>query len=196
MRLWTIQPIEVYEQLKINGVFHADPKRSDLLAFSGFQRAYEWLVNQMETIVGPKPGDVKSPIWAWHTWDWNHRKPDLRRSEFNMFYGDMVCMELEISDDRVLLSDEEYWHHVLSDTYISSELTEDEYDEESVWYDQLPNHEQEQLKRESWKKIFDVVPFDNGWFWKGRYVQATFWELKLDQVMDVRHFKGRAKVDK
>ena len=25
------------------------------------------------------------------------------------------------------------------------------------------------------------------------YVQATFWELRLDQVVTVRHFKGRLK---
>lgn len=126
----------------------------------------------------------------------DHRKPDLRRSEFNMFHGNMVCIELEAPDDEVLLSDEEYWHHVLNNSYISSALTEDEYDEESEWYDQLSQNEQERLKRESWGEIFDVEPLDNGWYYKGRYVQATFWELRLDQVMNVRYFKGRTKANR
>lgn len=70
MRLWTIQPVEVYEQLKINGIFHADPDQSGLLEFPDFQRSYEWMMSQMESSIEFKPKNVKCPIWAWHTWDW------------------------------------------------------------------------------------------------------------------------------
>ena len=48
------------------------------------------------------------------------------------------------------------------------------------------------MKQKSWEKIFDVFPpFKNEWKNQGKYIQATFWELRLDQVVAVRHFKGR-----
>jgi len=41
-------------------------------------------------------------------------------------------------------------------------------------------------------KDFDVFPpFENEWENHGKYIQATFWELRLEQVVAVRHFKGR-----
>jgi hypothetical protein len=36
-------------------------------------------------------------------------------------------------------------------------------------------------------------PRENEWDAHGKYVQATFWELRLDQVIEVRYFKGRAQ---
>ena len=45
------------------------------------------------------------------------------------------------------------------------------------------------VKRKSWERIFDKDDADNDW----KFVQATFWELRLEQVKSVRKFTGQGK---
>ena len=176
MRLWTFQPKEVYDILIKKGIFTCDPLKSTMIEFEDFKRAYEWLTAQMVKRIGSPPAGVSFPIWAWHTTYWKHQKPDLRRSEFRNYSKPMVCLEIEKPDKDVLLSDEENWHLVLNDSYIA-DSEED--------FDNFYNHPSEIEKELSWEKIFDVSPFENGWSRKGMFVQATFWELSLSEVVRV-----------
>ena len=52
MRLWTIQPEEVWDILREKGVYRCDPDKCELLKIDElnpkFGPAYNWLVNQME----------------------------------------------------------------------------------------------------------------------------------------------------
>ncbi len=58
---------------------------------------------------------------------------------------------------------------------------------ENEWFDNLSTIEQDAVKRESWRKIFDInPPIDTEWNKIGRYVQATFWEFRLEQVVRVQ----------
>jgi hypothetical protein len=92
----------------------------------------------------------------------------------------------------VLLSDEEAWHAVLNDSYHGNSTNEQEFDAEWEWFESLPPDEQDRIKRKSWGKIFIVSPpFENDWERRGKYIQATFWELRLDQIIAIRNFKGR-----
>lgn len=192
MRLWTIQPKELYERLKTDKVVHCDSALSEHIAEWGFGPAYDWLAVQMKRRVGQPPEGVIYPIWAWHTLDWKHRKPDLRCTEFRAYRGDQVCLELEIADKMVLLSDEELWHYVLNDWYYGDCTNEREMEKEDAWFDSLSPEKQTTVKVKSWEKIFNVSPpYESAWEYRGRYVQATFWELRLDQVVAVRNFKGR-----
>ena len=193
MIVWTIQPLTVYQQLLKDGYFRCDPKRSVLLHELGFRKAYDWMNRQMEKRIGRKPDGVKYPIWAWHTMDWLHTKPDLRRREFRYENEDMVCIELSVPDGEILLSDEENWHFVLNDSYFNCARNDREYDEAEEMYEALTKTERQQLKEESWERIFDVEPFENDCYLKGRYIQATFWEIKVEQIVSVRTFKGRRK---
>ena len=52
MRLWTIQPKEIYEILKQDGVFHCDPSRSTCLTEMNFGHGTRWT------------GNIKSQIYA------------------------------------------------------------------------------------------------------------------------------------
>jgi len=192
MKLWTIQPLCVYEKLLEQGNLHCDP---DCDGFWGnvskeFMSAYNWLVGQMEARVGPSPMGVRYPFWAWALIDGVSKKPDLRRVEFNGFVGEHVILELEIPEADVLLSDEENWHYVLGNWYLHDvHGSEGEWEEADAWFDNLPPDEQESVRRKSWEKIFDKDAPDNDW----EFVQACFWELRLDQVKGVRKFFGRGK---
>lgn len=189
MRLWTIQPKALYEKLQSEKVLHCVPEQSELITAFGFGPAYNWMAEQMCKCIGQPPQGVQYPIWAWHTVEWKHAKPDLRRSEFRSYKTPQVCLEVEISDEDVLLSNEDMWPIVLNDGYYGDACSDEEYEAEGKWFDSLPAQEQTAVKRQSWKKIFDVFPArETSWDCHGKYVQATFWELRLEQVKAVRHF--------
>ena len=61
---------------------------------------------------------------------------------------------------------------------------------EYEWFDSLSDEEKEIVKRKSWEQIFDVIHEDGT---TTMYIQATFWELRLEYVKNVRFFKGRLR---
>lgn len=192
MKLWTIQPVTVYQHLIIEGVFRCTPSMSICITEMDFSSAYDWMAEQMRARIGEPPPGVQYPIWAWHTLSWEHKQPDLRRIEFRGYKKPMVCLEIEIPDSHVLLSDEEAWHSILNDGYLGCSKNEAEYEAEAAWFDSLPEEQQAKVKRKSWERIFDIdPPVDNGWDRIGMYIQATFWELRLEQVKKVRRFSSK-----
>lgn len=193
MILWTIQPIEVWEELNRKGYYICNAKKSENLIddVCNFKLAYDWLVRDMETKIGKRPIDVLYPIWAWHTRNWKHKKPDLRESGYDAKGVKSVCIEIEIPDNQVLLSDFDAWHFVLNHSWLDNSTSEEEYDKNQIWFDSLSYKEQEILKEKSWQGIYDIRPFENDWFQRGRYIQATFWKLELSQVQKVQFFVAR-----
>lgn len=186
MRLWTVQPDEVYALISDNGVYHCDSEKTECIKYLGFTAPYQWLSEQMTKRVGPPPDGVDFPVWAWHTMKWEHKRPDMRRSEFRSEKRPFVLMEIEIPDKDVLLSDEELWHFVLNDSYLSDAENETDFEEDWDRFDLLSEEEQQKEKESSWERIFAVSPpIDNGWNKVGRFIQATFWELRKEQVIRI-----------
>ncbi len=185
MRLWTIQSEEVYEQISSEGIYHCGGS-GELPMFGA---PYRWMAEQMAARIGPPPDGAVFPIWAWHTMYWEHRRPDMRRMEFRRQSRPFALMEIEIPDRDVLLSDEESWHFVLGDNYFCDAANETEFDAACRRYDSLPEAAQRAVKERSWEKIFTVFPqTDNGWRRIGCFIQATFWELRGEQLVKVWHY--------
>lgn len=44
------------------------------------------------------------------------------------------------------------------------------------------------MKERNWERVFDLTPVDNEWVVRGDSIQATFWELRKDQIRSVRMF--------
>lgn len=192
MRLWTIQPPEVHELIETKGVYHCDPDKSNFMDMVAFQKAYDWMVEQMILLVGPPPKpSIEYPIWAWHTHNWKQQKPDLRCAGLAKAKTTQVLMEVEIPDDQVLLSDHGKWHFVLNDWWLSSAQSSEEDDELHMWLETLSPPQQTIVRRASWSRIFDIHPMKSDWQTWGQYIQATFWELRKDQVISSRFFVAR-----
>lgn len=192
MILWTIQPLSLYKKLQEHSILHCDPSKEGFwgLEFKEFRDAYDWLADQMKIRISLPPKGVQYPFWAWALIDGVSKKPDLRRTEFNNYVGENVVLELEIPDNDVLLSDEENWHYVLNNFYLHDVNDGgDKWEETEAWFDGLPPSDRDSVRRKSWKRIFEKGDADNNW----KFVQATFWELHMDQVRSVRKFTGRGK---
>ena len=102
MFLSTIQPIVVWKEIETKGVYRADEAQIEMLP--DFEHAYRWLVEQMEIKIGPRPEGVTWPVWAWYMHRNRKGRLDLRREE-NWCDEPSVCIECEIPDDQVVLSD-------------------------------------------------------------------------------------------
>ena len=136
MILWTIQPIEIWKMIQEAGVYRCNPKQSSMPE-PEFVEKYEWLIRQMKKRIGPPPGEVTYPVWAWYKQNSKHKKPDLRseRRGYGPGDDDYVCIEFEIPDDQVLLSDFDVWHIILNNGLISE--TEEEDERQEKYYESL-----------------------------------------------------------
>lgn len=139
-----MQPYEVYQQLKSQGYFFSDPNKSRLLEYEEFDKAYQWMIEQMKLKIGMPPKGVKTPIWAWYKRNYKHKRPDFR---WVRDFDDEVCIEFEIPDDEVLLSDFMAWHFVLGDFCYSQIDDEKESKRFDDWFDSLPISEQKKLRK-------------------------------------------------
>lgn len=193
MRLWTIQPFIVLDILEQYGVFTA---REDLIAFPEFTTEYDWLCEHLEQ-KDKRPASVKYPVWAWHTFNGHHKKPDLRYNGHGQRGEKLACIELEIPDSKVLLSDFDLWHFVLNDYWIDPDVFLPDYNDEQSdandeKYNSLSAEQQQQVKLSSWETIFDVEQvMQSDWISRGKYIQAVFWELKMDYVKKVQIFTAK-----
>lgn len=194
MKLWTIQPVEVYNQLLEDGVYSPTPSKIPLGEF--FLPSYDWLCTFLDK-KSPRPYEGCYPVWAWKRMNNKEKKPDLRYSCYGAHGEKLVCMELEIEDNRVLCSDFELWHYPLNKWWLDPEVFTDEYNDEKSeerdnWFKSLSKEEQEMEREKSWLQIFDVDNvYNSDWIRRGYDVQAIFWELRLEDVKKVQFFTAR-----
>ena len=193
MRLWTFQPIKIWNLIQDTGAYRCDPSKGSMIE-PEFQEKYRWLCGKMTERIGSPPEGVELPVWAWYMQKGKHKKPDLRGERWVCGPSDVdyTCIELEIPDNQALLSDFDLWHSVLNNWLIS--YTEEEDNEIHKYYDTLSGDEQLEYMDKNWERIFDISFFENDWIHRGEWVQATFWELRKEMIRDVRFFKtGRLK---
>jgi hypothetical protein len=148
------------------------------------------MAQKMKEKIGPPPEGVTFPIWFWYKRDGHNKKPDLRkRREFGPKGAEMCLFEVEIPDEKVLLSDFMSWHSVLNGfhTY-STAKTEEAFDELDSWLQSLPAEVAQKEIEKSWDSIFDIEPFKNEFCEQGYWVQGTAWELKKEYVKTARLF--------
>ena len=192
MILWTSQEEAVYNELLKTGVYRCDLNLSPM---KDCRKQYDWLVRQMKQRIGPPPEQVTYPVWAIYQQSGKHRKPDLRRERWAVGCNGerFACLEIEIPDRDVLLSDFDAWCMLLSDFLISD--TEQEGCCLEAQYEALSPSEKRRMKEKNRERVFNLSPLNNGWSRRGYYIQANFWELRLEQVRDVRFFRAAAKFD-
>ena len=198
MRLWTIQGIKIYEQLKREGIAYCTkPEWGD---DELFVYAYQWMAKQMRQRIGEPPiKDIEYPMWAWYQYDSAKRnKPP--RSPLEVSEGLSAYMEIELPDNELLLSDFSAWHHVLN------QLPLDDYDaiskETHRMADAAGHHlqfaEYDKLLQEriekSWEAVFDLNRRDDvigKQHRRNRSIQATFWALKQENIVSVEFLERK-----
>lgn len=197
MRLYTVQPLEVLDILQSKGCFSCDSSLSEGGKCKEFRRAYNWIGTEMDKRKISHPERIELPLWAWHTRDWK-RNADISYNNYELGNtGEKyACIEFEIPDDQVLLSDYNAWHNVLNNTWYEDSTNEEEFEAMQTWFDSQDDETRRKLTVESWQKVFDVSPLKSNWLHRGRYIQATFWELRSDMIHNVKTFVCGSKENK
>lgn len=185
MNLWTIQPENVYQNILNTGYYRCDFEKINMKELAP---QYDWLTEQMRKRIGKAPKGVKYPVWAWYQWEGKRKKPDLRRERWgNGWKGErFACLEIDVPDDEVLLSDFDLWSIILLDGFISYSEEDDKALETK--YKMLSEESQKKMKYKNWEAVFDIAYFKNDWILKGESIQATFWELRKEQMRRVWMF--------
>ena len=137
----------------------------------------------------PPPSGVKYPVWAWYKQGGKRAKPDLRRERWGYGPGDeeYCCIEIDLPNEQVLLSDFDAWSIILNNGLLSESEEEDSLLDSQ--YDSMPSAQQQLFKRENWNRVFDLTPVHCDWIIRGEWIQATFWVLKKEDVRSVVFFR-------
>lgn len=199
--LWTLQHVEAYKTLEKNGVLYANEQH--LFCEDDMRYAYDWLTEQMKKRVGTPPDGVSYPIWAWYKWEGKRKRCDLRCGGYAKRGTPMVQMEIQIDSDRLLLSDFDRWVNVLNKAYIVEDESEwDRMDEEIErlgtdsyrLFTELVNDTRllplKEKIMDTWQTVFQLDTHMESWDspLDKRSVQATFWELRMEDVVKVENF--------
>ncbi|WP_373261913.1 DUF3841 domain-containing protein [Hungatella hathewayi] len=133
MRLWTFQPIQIYEKLKQEFVLYVDENKIKMFHFDDMddfisKNVYDYMVNQMKQSLSRQPMKAEYPWWAWYKTEGKNKEQDLSKQEFH-YAENMVCLELEIPKNQVLLSDEELWYCSLNNCPLILEEDDKKWDD-------------------------------------------------------------------
>ncbi|MBO4821545.1 MAG: DUF3841 domain-containing protein [Prevotella sp.] len=203
MRLWTIQGIEIYEQLKRDGIAYCTkPYWGDEPIF---MYAYQWMAKQMRQRIGEPPIDgIEYPIWAWYQYD-SAKKRKPPRSLDNIPEGMSAYMEIEVPDNEVLLSGFSVWHAVLNqcpiDDWKAIDKVEERLEKEAgrkLDYNEYPPQFRDRIEK-TWEEIFNLDRRDANIgrrHKRNRSIQATFWMLKQEYIVSVEILKREGDVIK
>lgn len=208
-KIYTIQPLCVYETLHQNGVYCARKELCDnLLEMQDISKqwdiAYAWMREQLVKKTGKSPASDIYPIWGWLPTKDSPMPQDLRLSFYKNWSstpGDFVVMELALPASEHLPSEFSAWHYALNGWYLNNEeeveLFEKHCQERDInlFSGSIENHPediQEKIKS-SWEACLDQKKLDvfedmSPYSW-----QTVFWEIRLKNIVSVRKFKTKGK---
>lgn len=201
MRLWTIQGIEIYEQLVKDGIAYCTkPVWGD---DDRFVYAYHWMAKQMRKRIGNPPiKDIEYPLWAWYQYD-SAKKNKPPKSPFDMTEGLSAYIEIEIPDNQVLLSDYSDWHVTLNQgparnwKKIWKKMDKQEkLTGRHLDFLEYPIDLRQEIE-DSWDEVFDLDARGKGIRLKrNRSIQATFWALYPENIISVEFYERNGDIVK
>ncbi len=197
MRLWTIQDIEIINDIEQNGYAYCNQEG---WMYENCHFAYDWLAEEMSRRIGPPPlPDIKLPLWAWQQYT-SSKKPRPPKSPalFDSEKTEQLFLEIDVPDSEVILSDFDLWGSVLNGwNIVYNKRLEKKIDsfvkDSGTGYNfiEYPDDIKSEIM-DSWDRIFDFSVKDK-WYMgrlrRNRVIQATFWLLKKEYIIDVSHIK-------
>lgn len=196
MIVWSIRSVSELKILETHGrFFTADQKVPD------FRRdSYAWMAARLGKQVA-RPPYINFPVWAWYQWRGpTHPRPDLRVSSHLPRGMEGALIKLDIPEHQLLLSDFQRWHAVLNRHYLPESRRDEERFERALRHSGVkpkwPYPEPFATEVEqSWERIFDLsMRMYRRNYWGPRdkvAIQAVFWEIRTENVIEVRRFHAR-----
>lgn len=198
IRVWTIQPLLVWERLQKAGSLLA--KLGE--AYGGDNDTavkeiahYRWLIAQLSNRQ-PRCFTGKPFWWAWT------QKPDLRSKRHCSLVGTkQVRIEVELSVDSLFVMPSWAWNHVVFNSFLAMNA-----DQARRWrrkvkgirmneYGEYPRSI-EGLIEKSWERLFDPkLPVRSWRRTEMRGQEAVFELLNVEDVRNATHFVGTNRIE-
>ena len=83
-------------------------------------------------------------------------------------------------------SDFDEWSLILLNGLLSN--SEEEGIKLENEYNSLSEKNKKAFIDKNWERVFEIVNLNNGWTLRGYMIQATFWELRKEDIRSVRFF--------
>lgn len=145
-----------------------------------FLNAYKWMSLQCSNRL--KNYNQEYPLWCWE----NKPSPKNVKVEYSK-NSKFYIVKFKIKKQNVLFSSFSAWHFVLNEWFFNEEEEDslyDIYNDVSFFHNKGDRILQEKLEK-SWHEIFNSRMND--------LRQGCFDSLKLDQVIEIREYKGNSK---
>ena len=200
IKLYTVQPLSVYDLLCQEGVFHSRPlahANSTLVDFDDnfrFALAYDWMIGSMIARGLSRPHPEVYPIWAYYHWyGTTMPKPDLRCLGMK-HWGHrqrLALLTLEIPEEGVLLSDYCRWYACLNYQYAGTVKACEAFERRCNRHHPKPSYSEPlpaPLHQElvaSWDLVLGIET-SRRMFRKPtatHIIQATLWEVRAQHVV-------------
>ena len=107
MKYYTVQNIKAWNKAKEDGYLTGNKD----YAIEEFQRYYQWMMKQMSKRLNNYNNEY--PVWLWLSLEHVHID--------SLLDDDYVLLEVEVSEDQVLLSNFDAWHIILNDGYFADD---------------------------------------------------------------------------
>lgn len=188
MKLITYQSKEALDILNMTGELKITDSSSmktyhffdDSFGVNRFKEGYDYIINRMNKYLKDKTDyeeGLIAPIWGWY------RYQDIK--ELNDDNKDLYRIELEIDDNKVLLSDFDMYENIViagvGFFYSSDKKREEMYQKEKL----------EGI--EVIYKLYDKMINKNHLRY-AKFIQATFWKLKKEYIVSITRVKGEEKI--
>ena len=163
------------------------------------------MAKQMRKRIGEPPVDgIEYPLWAWYQYDSEKRNKPLR-SPKDVLEGISAYMEIEIPDNKVLLSCFCNWHAALGQYALSNWKSIDKKTDlldkkagRSLDFNEYPENIKKEIE-DSWEAIFDLNRRDKEvgrTHKRNRSIQATFWALYPENIVSVEFLERKGDIVK
>lgn len=116
------------------------------------------------------------PIVTWHTYCGECRVPDMDEFLY-LDKKDMVCLEVEVPDDQVVLIDALAYMSLMEGEYIPIAEDLETLEEELTEYESMGVAKRAYETRKSWKRVYDIS--------HSAYILGVIWELKPEMVKKI-----------
>lgn len=205
MRIYTIQRIELYEDLLHNGIAYCD-RESKMCCDYRFQ--YDWMAGQMRKRVGmPIFEGIKYPLWVWQQYSSRKKtKPPMSPHDIPFRQEEAVMLELDVPEDQVLLSDFALWGLPLLNWGIYGKREDkqlckecDEYEKIHGKCNQMTDYPESIRFKivESWDQIFNFDirdPYIVTSRRQNRCIQGTIWYLRKEWLKTAHVFNRHSEI--
>lgn len=195
MILWSIQPESVYTEVLKYGYCLSKKSKSGFLLDELtrpveqriFTRAYDWYIAEMEKrITKPAEYIIELPWWAYYRLNGSSNLKLEDVDHLDNPGSTMTALKLNVPDSEILLSDLDLWHIVLNNGYIPDAIVTDiSLDNNLSHLSKIVDNES---IRNSWPRIFDIEDYKNGLVTSCSDIQATFWVLKREYIVEAITF--------